>query len=56
MRKTFIVLHQLYEEEATWKLIKSLFKDRHETCIREECMMEEGEDDIQVVQVFRLEQ
>lgn len=50
MRKTFIVLHQLYEEEATWKLIRSLFKDRHETCMREECMMEEGEEDIQVVQ------
>lgn len=49
LRKTFQVLHQLYEEEATWKLIKNLFKDRQDTSMKESCGMEQGGDDDQLV-------
>lgn len=48
-RKTFQVLHQLNEEEATWKLIRSLYKDRQYTYMKEEFMMEQGEDNEQQI-------
>ena len=39
-RKTFQVLHLLSQEEATWKLVHHLFKDRLETGMRSEMMMD----------------
>ncbi|XP_045190526.2 nuclear pore complex protein Nup107-like [Mercenaria mercenaria] len=48
-RKTFQVLHELFEEEATWKLIKSLFRDRQDTSMKEDFMMEQGDEDEQQV-------
>lgn len=43
-RKTFQVLHLLSQEEATWKLVHTLFKDRLETSLKQEMMMEVDSD------------
>ncbi|KAL4231420.1 hypothetical protein ACF0H5_008997 [Mactra antiquata] len=37
--------NQLNKELATWKLIRTLFKDRQDVSMKEEFMMEQGEDD-----------
>ncbi|KAH3697745.1 hypothetical protein DPMN_085255, partial [Dreissena polymorpha] len=48
--RTFNVLQQLSDEECTWKLIKNLFKDRQETAMKEEFMMDEMKEEPTVVQ------